>query len=62
MTLTPKDCLYIEDLVSAIVICVKKTECEMEKVQDTKVRSFLENVVSELKTQANTLVVIMEES
>lgn len=62
MTLTPKDCLYIEDLVSAIVICVKKTECEMEKVQDTKVRSFLENVVSELKTQANTLVGIMEES
>ena len=62
MTLTPKDCLYIEDLVNAMVICIKKNDCEMEKVTDKKVHQFLEKINSELKAQAEKLVCIMEES
>lgn len=62
MTLTPKDCLYIEDLVNAMTICIKKNACEMEKVQDKKVKLFLENINTELKEQAEKLVCIMEES
>ena len=62
MTLTPKDCLYIEDLVNALTICIKKNCCEMEKVQDEKVSQFLEKINSELKEQAEELVCIMEES
>ncbi len=62
MTLTPKDCLYIEDLVNALAICIKKNCCEMEKVQDKKVEQFLEKINEELKKQAEKLVCIMEES
>lgn len=62
MTLTPKDCLYIEDLVNALTVCIKKNGCEMEKAQDKKVEQFLEKINTELKEQAEKLVSIMEES
>lgn len=62
MTLTPKDCLYLEDLVNAMTICIKKNNCELEKVQDKKVEKFLKKINLELKGQAEKLVAIMEES
>lgn len=62
MSLTPKDCLYIEDLVTAIILTIKKTECELKQVQEETVKTFLESMIEELKTQANMLVGIMEEN
>lgn len=60
MTLTPKDCLYIEDIVNASLLIYKKTQLEMEQLQDEELKTFLENICADLKDQADTLYNLME--
>lgn len=60
ITLTPKDCLYIEDIINASMLMYKKTQLEMEQLQDEDLKTFLENVCTDLKDQATTLYDIME--
>ena len=59
LTLTPKDCLYIEDIVNASMLIYKKTKLEMEQLQDEDLKNYLENVCTDLKDQATTLVDLM---
>ena len=56
LTLTPKDCLYIEDIVNASMLIYKKTKLEMEQLQDEDLKTYLENICTDLKDQATTLV------
>lgn len=60
MTLTPKDCLYIEDIINASMLLYKKTQLEAEQLQDEDLKTFLENICTDLKDQAATLYDIME--
>lgn len=60
ITLTPKDCLYIEDIINASMLLYKKTQLEIEQLQDDDLKTFLENVCTDLKEQATTLYDIME--
>lgn len=59
LTLTPKDCLYIEDIVNASMLIYKKTKLEMEQLQDEDLKIYLENICTDLKDQATTLVDLM---
>lgn len=59
LTLTPKDCLYIEDIVNASMLIYKKTKLEMEQLQDEDLKTYLENICTDLKDQATTLVALM---
>lgn len=59
-TLTPKDCLYIEDICNATCLLIKRSRCEMEKVQEEQVRDIMQRVCEELKNQYNDLLTIME--
>lgn len=60
ITLTPKDCLYIEDLVNATTLLYKKTKKEMEMVENKTYQKHLEKICTQLKGQAESLVSIME--
>lgn len=60
LTLTPKDCLYIEDIVTASMLIYKKTKLELSQVQDEELISFLENICTDLKDQVSTLTNLME--
>ena len=62
LTLTPKDLLYIEDIINATMILYKKTCLEQELVQDKQLKKHLENVCSDLKNQGQTLLQILEEA
>ncbi len=59
ITLTPKDCLYIEDLVNASMLIYKKTKLEIEQLQDEDLKTYLENICTDLKDQATTLTEMM---
>ena len=59
LTLTPKDCLYIEDIVNASMLIYKKTKLEMEQLQEEDLKTYLENICTDLKDQATTLVDLM---
>lgn len=59
LTLTPKDCLYIEDIVNASMLIYKKTKLEIEQLQDEDLKTYLENICTDLKDQATTLVDLM---
>lgn len=59
LTLTPKDYLYIEDIVNASMLIYKKTKLEMEQLQDEDLKTYLENICTDLKDQATTLVDLM---
>ena len=59
LTLTPKDCLYIEDIINASMLIYKKTKLEMEQLQDEDLKTYLENICTDLKDQATTLVDLM---
>lgn len=60
MTLTPKDCLYIEDIVNASMLVYKKTKLEQEQLQSEELSSFLDNLCSTLKEQAQMLTELMK--
>lgn len=62
MTLTPKDCLYMEDIVTAAMLIYKKTKLEIEQLSDENLKKFLEDICKELKNQAEELTEIMEEA
>ena len=59
LTLTPKDCLYIEDIVNASMLIYKKTKLEIEQLQDEDLKTYLENICTDLKDQATTLTEMM---
>ena len=44
MTLTAKDCLYIEDIINASMLIYKKTCLEKELLQDEELKTHLDNV------------------
>lgn len=60
--LTPKDCLYIEDIVTALCLTIKKTQLELKQVQDQKVIDHLNDICVRLNEQVETCVSIMEGS
>lgn len=60
MTLTPKDCLYIEDIVNASMLVYKKTCLEKEQLQDEELKNYLDSVGSGLQDQAQTLTNLMK--
>ena len=60
ITLTPKDCLYIEDIVNATMLIYKKISLEKEQCQNEDICTFLDNVCTTLKEQATTLTNTMK--
>ena len=60
ITLTPKDCLYIEDIVNASMLIYKKISLEKEQLQDKELDTYLNNVCEDLKQQATTLTNLMK--
>ena len=48
MTLTPKDCLYIEDSINASVLLNKQLNCEMEKLEDEQAKELVSKVCTVL--------------
>lgn len=62
ITLTAKDCLYIEDIINASMLIYKKTNLEKELLQDKELKTHLENICTDLKTQSNTLLQILKEA
>ena len=59
ITLTPKDCLYIEDIVNASMLTYKKISLEKEQCQDEDLITYLDNVCTTLKEQATTLTTLL---
>lgn len=62
LTLTSKDCLYIEDIVNASMLIYKKTQLEKEKLQDEQLETHLDNICADLKNQAQTLLELLKEA
>ena len=62
LTLTVKDCLYIEDIINASMLIYKKTCLEKELLEDEGLKTHLENICSDLKNQADTLLQLLEEA
>lgn len=60
LTLTPKDCLYMEDIVNASMLIYKKIKLEMQQLENEELTTFLENICMDLKDQAQTLTDLME--
>ena len=60
MTLTPKDCLYIEYSINASVLLNKQLNCEMEKLEDEQAKELVSKVCTVLKEQAEELLKVME--
>ena len=60
ITLTPKDCLYIEDIVNATMLTYKKISLEKELCQDKDITNYLDNVSSTIKQQASTLTNLLK--
>lgn len=60
ITLTPKDCLYIEDIVNASMLTYKKISLEKEQCQDEDIITYLDNVCTTLKEQATTLTNLLK--
>jgi len=60
ITLTPKDCLYIEDIVNASMLTYKKISLEKEQCQDEDIATYLDNVCTTLKEQATTLTNLLK--
>ena len=60
LTLTPKDCLYIEDIVNASMLIYKKINLEKEQIQDKKLKTYLDEVCNDLSTQAETLTNLLK--
>ncbi len=60
MTLTPKDCLYIEDSINASVLLNKQLNCEVERMQDKQAVKLVQKVCKSLKKQAEGLLQTME--
>ena len=62
ITLTPKDCLYIEDIVNASMLIYKKISLEKEQCQNEDIVTYLDNVCTTLKEQATTLTNLLKEA
>ena len=60
ITLTPKDCLYIEDIVNASMLTYKKISLEKEQCKDEDIITYLDNVCTTLKEQATTLTNLLK--
>ena len=58
--LTPKDCLYIEDILNHSLNLVKKTNLYYEMSKDQDVKDLLEDVNVLLCAQYDDLVGLME--
>jgi hypothetical protein len=58
--LTPKDCLYIEDILNHSLNLVKKTNLYYEMSNDQDVKDLLEDVNVLLCAQYDDLVGLME--
>lgn len=59
-TLTPKDCLYIEDILNHSLELVKKTNLYYEMSSDPDVKDLLEDLNVLLCAQYEDLVGLME--
>lgn len=60
LTLTPKDCLYMEDIVNASMLIYKKIKLEKQQLENEELTAFLENICMDLKDQAQTLTDLMK--
>ena len=60
LTLTVKDCLYIEDIINASMLIYKKTCLEKELLEDKELKTHLENICTDLQNQANTLLELLK--
>ena len=59
-TLTPKDCLYIEDILNHSLNLVKKTNLYFEMSHDEDVKDLLEDLNILLCAQYEDLLGLME--
>ena len=59
-TLTPKDCLYIEDILNHSLNLVKKTNLYFEMSTDEDVKNLLEDLNILLCAQYEDLLGLME--
>lgn len=62
MTLTVKDCLYIEDIINASMLIYKKTCLEKELLKDEELKTHLDNICADLQNQAKTLLQLLKEA
>lgn len=60
MTLTPKDCLYLEDSINASYLLIKELDFVATAITDTKVKKHIETSRSSLLKQAQALLKVME--
>lgn len=60
ITLTPKDCLYIEDIVNASMLTYKKISLEKKQCQNEEIATYLDHVCTTLKEQATTLTNLLK--
>ncbi len=58
--LTPKDCLYIEDILNQSLNLVKKTNYYFEMSKDQEVKDLLEDINVLLTAQYEDLLNLME--
>lgn len=62
MTLTVKDCLYIEDIINASMLIYKKTCLEKELLEDKELKTHLDNICTDLQNQSNELLQLLKET
>lgn len=60
MTLTPKDCLYLEDSINASYLLIKELDYVTTAVTDSKIKKHLESNRASLLKQAQSLLKVME--
>ena len=60
ITLTPKDCLYIEDIVNASMLIYKKITLEKEQCENEDICTYLDNVCTSIKDPATTLTNLLK--
>lgn len=58
--LTPKDCLYMEDIINASMLIYKKTQLESDHLQSKELKAFLDDICTDLKDLATHLANIMK--
>ena len=60
ITLTPKDCLYLEDTINANFLLVKELHHITSTVTDEKIKKHIETNCTSLKKQAECLLKVLE--
>lgn len=59
--LTPKDCLYLEDLMNVTVALFKKCNLYMNLTEDRQIKTILQSLSKKMSNEANIILSIIGE-